>query len=129
MDNIIKQNMETKNFDEIKKDVLRAMVILHGSAWKSDLHDTLSTIWRLKKLDLDEMVKASESLPKTLEELKSERILRWEKRLRGDLSRSEPIEDTLYYLENVKEVLDKFSSDHIVLKYRSKIMGYNSLKM
>ncbi|MEM0053283.1 MAG: hypothetical protein QXL89_03795 [Nitrososphaeria archaeon] len=129
MDDIIKQNMKVEEFDEIQKDVLRAMVILHGAAWKSDLHDTLSTIWRLKKLDFNEMIKVSERLPKTLEELKSKRILQWEKRFRGDLSRSEPIEDTLYYLENVKEVSDKFSSDSIVLKYRSKIMGYNSLKL
>ncbi|MEM3573315.1 MAG: hypothetical protein QXJ62_03685 [Nitrososphaeria archaeon] len=129
MDDIIKQNMKVEEFDEIQKDVLRAMVILHGAAWKSDLHDTLSTIWRLKKLDFNEMIKVSERLPKTLEELKSKGILQWEKRFRGDLSRSEPIEDTLYYLENVKEVSDKFSSDSIVLKYRSKIMGYNSLKL
>lgn len=129
MEDIIKQNMEAEDFDEIQKDVLRAMVILHGAAWKSDLHDTLSTIWRLKKLDFNDMIKASESLQKALEELKSRRILQWEKRFRGDLSRSEPIEDILYYLENVKEVSEKFSSDHIVLKYRSKIMGYNSLKI
>lgn len=130
MDNIIKQNMKPEeDFDEIEKDVLRAMIILHGSAWKSDLYDTLSTIWRLKGLDFNEMIKASGRLPKILEDLESKRILGWEKRLRGDLSRREPIEDTLYYLENIKDVSDKFSSDHIVLKYRSKVMGYDSLKI
>ncbi|MCX8189476.1 MAG: hypothetical protein N3F64_07165 [Nitrososphaeria archaeon] len=128
MDNIIKKK-DKEYSKEIEKDVLRAMIILHGSAWKSDLHDTLSTIWRLKKLEFHEMVKASEKLPKILERLRSKKILQWEKRLRADLSRSEPIEDTLYYLENLKEVSDRLSSDHIVLEYRSKIMGYNSLKI
>ena len=115
-------------FGELEVDVLRAMVLLHGYAWKPDLHDTLSTIWRLKGLDFNQMVEASELIPKVLEKLCQKRILRFERRLRGDLSRSEPLEDTLYCLENERKISEMLSSDPIVLRYRKEIMGYDSLK-
>jgi hypothetical protein len=115
-------------FGELEVDVLRAMVLLHGYAWKPDLHDTLSTIWRLKGLDFNQMVEASELIPKVLEKLCQKRILRFERRLRGDLSRSEPLEDTLYCLENERKISETLSSDPIVLRYRKEIMGYDSLK-
>jgi len=115
-------------FGELEVDVLRAMVLLHGYAWKPDLHDTLSTIWRLKGLDFHQMVEASELIPKVLEKLCQKRILKFERRLRGDLSRSEPLEDTLYFLENERKISEILSSDPIVLRYRKEIMGYDNLK-
>jgi len=116
-------------FGELEVDVLRAMVLLHGYAWKPDLHDTLSTIWRLKGLDFHQMVEASELIPKVLEKLCQKRILKFERRLRGDLSRSEPLEDTLYFLENERKISEILSSDPIVLRYRKEIMGYDNLRL
>jgi len=116
-------------FGELEVDVLRAMVLLHGYAWKPDLHDALSTIWRLKGLDFHQMVEASELIPKVLEKLCQKRILKFERRLRGDLSRSEPLEDTLYFLENERKISEILSSDPIVLRYRKEIMGYDNLRL
>lgn len=131
MENITSKKVkgsEKEEFEELEVDVLRAMILLHGYAWKPDLYDTLSTIWRLKGLDFHQMIEASELLPKILDKLGRKGILRFERRLRGDLSRSEPLEDTLYFLENEKNISEKLSSDHIVLKYRKEIMGYDNLR-
>lgn len=118
---------QDKGCREIEVDILRAMVILHGSAWRSDLHDTLSTIWRLKGLSFRRMVEVSELVPKALEALRRRGLIRWEKRLRGDLSRREPLEDTLYQLEDVREVSETLSGDPVVLRYRDEVMGYSSI--
>ena len=80
----------------VAADVLRALAILHGSAWQSDLMDTLTGLWSIRGLDLDGIIGREQMVPKALKQLSELGLVRSEKRLRGDLSRQESVKDELH---------------------------------
>jgi hypothetical protein len=96
-------------------DVLRAMTILGGNAWESDLHDTLREVWGLRE---EEDKTGSALLTKALELLQENGILKVEKRVRGDLSLTEPIEEYFYRVEEWLRLLQLFGSDREVMLSR-----------
>lgn len=111
----------------VAADVLRALVILHGSAWQSDLMDTLTGLWSIKSLELDEMIGREDVVPKAIKLLNEKGLVRSEERLRGDLSRQEPVKDELHTATNLITLIRLFTVDSLIEKYKRDVMGYSSL--
>ncbi|MGQ9782007.1 MAG: hypothetical protein ACUVQ8_07155 [Nitrososphaeria archaeon] len=110
----------------IEIDILRALVILHGSAWQSDLMDTLSGLWRLKGLRLDSMIDLGGRVPKALKRLEELDLIEAEIRPRGDLSRLGPVDDTLYSAKGLWHLNSIISGDPLIHRYRREVMNYQS---
>ncbi|MEM2111167.1 MAG: hypothetical protein QXX08_04740 [Candidatus Bathyarchaeia archaeon] len=123
---LIKKEKED-SVSSVACDVLRAMVILHGSAWQSDLQDTLTGLWSLSFLTLDRMIDKESLVPEALKQLNVLGLIQSEKKLRSDLSRQEPVEDELHSVKNLRALIVIFGSDHLVEKYRREIMGYGAI--
>jgi hypothetical protein len=106
--------------DELSRmmcDVLRAMTVLGGSAWESDLHDTLWMIWSQRQED-DKL--ATPMLSRALEFLREKEILRVEKRARGDLSKEKPVEEEFYRVGDWFTILRIFGGDKEVVLSRGR---------
>ena len=111
----------------VAADILRSLVILHGSAWRSDLWDTLTDLWRIKEIDLKGMISREKLVSKALVQLNVLGLVESERRLRSDLSRQEPVEDELHVLKDLKISIKVFAFDSLVARYRSEIMGYGCM--
>lgn len=125
---ILKEEKENRVLS-VAADVLRALVILHGSAWRSDLMDTLTGLWSIKGLDAGDMIDRERALPEALEKLSESGLLRSERRLRADLGRREPVEEELYSAVNLISLIRTLSFDHTIDKYRREVMGYRTLRL
>jgi hypothetical protein len=112
----------------VAADVLRALVILHGSAWQSDLMDTLSGLWSIKGLDLNGMIGREDLVPKAIKMLNELGLIQSEKRLRADLSRQEPVKDELHSAKSLGTLIRVFATDSLIERYRREIMGYEALR-
>jgi hypothetical protein len=111
----------------IEVDVLRALVILHGSAWQSDLMDTLSGLWRLKGLRLESMINLGNHVPQALKMLEEMGLIEAEVRPRGDLSRLGPVDDILYSAKGLWHLNSMISGDQLIHRYKRETMGYGSI--
>lgn len=112
----------------ISVDILRALVILHGSAWQSDLVDTLSGLWRLKGLSMSDMVDLVHSVPEALKKVEELGLIESEQRPRGDLSRLEPVEDKLYSAKGLWPFNSILSTDTLIQRYKREVMSYEPSK-
>lgn len=113
----------------IEVDILRALVILHGSAWQSDLMDTLSGLWRLKGLGLDAMVNRARSVSEAIKKLNELDLVESETRSRGDLSRQGPVDDKLYSTKGLWHINSILSGDSLIHRYRREVMSYESSRL
>jgi len=98
-------------------DALRAMTVLGGSAWESDLQDTLRMIWSLRQ---EEDKPAIAMLSRALEFLQEKEILRVEKRAKGDLSTEKATEEGFYQVEDWLTILRMFGGDKEVVLSRGR---------
>jgi hypothetical protein len=98
-------------------DVLRAMAVLGGSAWESDLHDSLRMIWSQRQ---EEDKLGGSLLPKALEFLQEKQILRVEKRARGELATEKATDETFYRVGDWLAVLRVFGGDKEVVLSRGQ---------
>jgi hypothetical protein len=111
----LKADERSDDLSRMQCDVLRAMTVLGGSAWESDLHDTLSMIWSLRQED-DKL--ATPMLSKALEFLREKGILGVEKRAKGDLSTEKPAKEAFYRVGDWLTVLRIFGGDKEVVLSR-----------
>ena len=105
-------------------DILRALTILHGSAWQSDLIPTLEEIWGLQDLTLDDVDNLRRKLDDALKMLNERGIVSSEKRVKASLSSSRSREEMFHYTRSFFALIQEFGSDRYVMKYRKEIMGY-----
>ncbi|RLG98591.1 hypothetical protein DRO28_02400 [Candidatus Bathyarchaeota archaeon] len=105
-------------------DVLRALTILHGSAWQSDLTLTLEEIWGLKNLTLDQTYELRDKLDEAIKLLNERGLILSGKRVRANLSSSKPTEEDFHQIKDFFTLIREFGSDRYVLRYRREIMGY-----
>ena len=104
-------------------DILKALYILYGSAWESELKDTLMGLWSIRGLSLSEVGKIEGRIPEAAEALKELGVIKVEERFRADLGRSEPIKERFYEINNLTALLRVFSSDQEIDRYRYEILG------
>mgnify|MGYP000002778546 CR=1 FL=1 len=104
-------------------DILKALYILYGSAWESELKDTLMGLWSIRGLSLSEVGEIEGRIPEAAEALKKLGVIKVEERFRADLGRSEPIKERFYEINNLTALLRVFSSDQEIDRYRYEILG------
>jgi hypothetical protein len=97
--------------------VLRAMTVLGGSAWESDLHDALRMIWSLRQ---EEDKLGTAMLPRALEFLEEKGILTVEKRAKSDLSTEKAAEEGFYRIGDWLTILRIFGGDKEVVLSRGR---------
>ena len=119
---LAKEKMD--RISSVSVDILRALVILHGSAWQSDLVDTLSGLWRLKGLGMNDMIDLVHSIPEALKKVEELGLVESEQRPRGDLSSVEQVEDKLYSTKGLWPINSILSSDPLIKKYIREVMNY-----
>ena len=119
---LAKEKMD--RISSVSVDILRALVILHGSAWQSDLVDTLSGLWRLKGLGMNDMLDLVHSIPEALKKVEELGLVESEQRPRGDLSSVETVEDKLYSTKGLWPINSILSSDPLIKKYIREVMNY-----
>ncbi len=105
-------------------DILRTLTVLHGSAWDSDLMTTLNELWRMKTLSEDQISNLRGKIEGALKVLNEKKIVVSQKRVRADLSKPHPKEETLHSASDLITLLREFGGDRDVLRYRREIMGY-----
>lgn len=120
----IREILEQENRDRVNKaaaDLLRALLLLYGSAWESELGDMLMSIWSIRGLSLDQ-VGELQSVLRDAEEMLSEKgIIKVELRYRGDLGESEPTMERLYSTSHLYVLMKALSGDRDVDKVRLQI--------
>ncbi|MFQ6080190.1 MAG: hypothetical protein ACE5OW_00780 [Candidatus Bathyarchaeia archaeon] len=104
-------------------DILRTLTILHGSAWDSDLVTTLNEFWRMKRLREDQIGNLQGKIEGALKILNEKKIVVSQKRMRAELSKPHPTEETLHSAPDLITLLREFGGDRDVLRYRREIMG------
>ena len=115
-----------KSEDPVHKvavDILKALYILYGSAWESELKDVLRGLWSIRGLSLSEVWEAEKLIPNAAEALSKLNIIKVEERLRADLGRSKPLKENLYEINNLTILLRIFSSDQEIDRYRYESSG------
>ena len=104
-------------------DILKALYILYGSAWESELKDVLRGLWSIRGLDLSEMWEIEKIIPKAAEILNKLNVIKVEEKLRADLGKSKPIKERFYEVNKLTVLLRIFSSDREIDRYRYEVSG------
>ncbi|HDJ66801.1 MAG TPA: hypothetical protein ENF33_03740 [Nitrososphaeria archaeon] len=104
-------------------DILKALYILYGSAWESELKDVLRGLWSIRGLDLSEMWEIEKVIPKAAEILNELNVIKVEEKLRADLGKSKPIKERFYEVNKLTVLLRIFSSDREIDRYRYEVSG------
>ena len=104
-------------------DILKALYILYGSAWESELKDTLRGLWSIRGLSLSEIWEIEKMISKAAEVLNELSVIKVEEKFRADLGRSKPIKERFYEVNNLTVLLRAFSSDREIDRYRYEVSG------
>ena len=104
-------------------DILKALYILYGSAWESELKDTLMGLWSIRGLSLSEVEEIEGRIPKAAEVLSKLGVIKVEDRFRADLGKPKPVKERFYEVNNLTALLRAFSSDREIDRYRYEVSG------
>lgn len=103
-------------------DILRALVILYGSGWESDLRDVLLGLWSIEGIGLEEMGELQHALLEAEKLLSDAKILKVERRMRADLG-GKPQEEKIYTTGILTTLLRVLASDLKIDRYRYEVSG------
>lgn len=113
----LKSREHSDDLSRTSCDILRAMTILSGSAWESDLHDSLRMIWSLRQ---EEERLGAAVMAKALRFLQDKQILKVEKRNRGELTSGKAAEEAFYQVGEWIALLRIFGGDKEVVLSRGR---------
>lgn len=116
----IKKEEEKDVFHKVCSDILRALTILYGSAWQSDLESVLLALWQLRNIELDKLPEFEKNIEKAIKYLNEEGIIKSQEKMKGDLSGG-PIRETFHTVQNISYLLMVYSGDKEVLNYRKQL--------
>ncbi len=120
----IKDREKEKELYSLSCDILRALVILYGSAWHDELLTTLSELWSLGGFSLEDRIEREKNLEEALKFLNSKGIIKSEKRMRGYLEREKASEEPFHTVLKLSSLIRLFSGDALINRYRRASMGY-----
>jgi len=103
-------------------DILKALLLLYGSAWEGDLMDTLAGLWSVRGMGLKEMGEAEAAVPEAEKLLVEKGLIRVEKRYRSDLGESGPILEKFISTDHLLLLMRVFSGDIELDRYRYQMM-------
>jgi len=104
-------------------DVLKALLLLYGSAWESDLKDMLAMIWGARQLSLEEMGELQAAMSDAEKVLQEMGLIKIEERYRGDLSRSEATLEKLYTTDHLLLLMKVLRGDKELDRIRFQLQG------
>jgi len=119
VDDTIKELLSKERDDDFSRascDVLRALTILGGRAWHSDLIDTLMGLWSIRASEMQQTASLRGHLDDAIRFLNEKHVIVCEKKQRADLSGS-PVEELLHSSKEYIGLLRNFGGDREVLKY------------
>jgi len=96
-------------------DILKALLLLYGSAWEGDLVDTLAGLWSIRGMGLEEMGEAEKLLV-------DRGLIKIEKRYRADLGEGGPILEKFISTDHLFLLMKAFSGDIELDKFRYQMM-------
>jgi len=99
-------------------DILRVLTIMGGSAWMSELEQTLLEFWSLDEGHPYDLGSLQGEVEKALELLRGRNLLTVRRGVRGDLETNLQREENLYSICDFTSLLRVFGSDGKILKYR-----------
>lgn len=102
-------------------DILRALLLLYGSAWESDLMDTLTCLWGIRGMSLDEMGEAQSALPDAEKLLAEKGLIKVESKYRADLGKSEPNLEKFISTDHLFTLMRMLSGDAELNRFRSQM--------
>ena len=121
----LKEKEETGVLWKTCCDILRAVTILHGSAWDSDLEGILTELWYMKELGADRIEVFRKKIKDALKFLNEKGVVASQKKLRADLSKPYATEENMHTAKDFVTLLREFGGDKDVIRYRREIMGYH----
>jgi len=103
-------------------DILKALLLLYGSAWEGDLVDTLAGLWSIRGMGLEEMGEAEAAVPEAEKLLVDRGLIKIEKRYRADLGEGGPILEKFISTDHLFLLMKAFSGDIELDKFRYQMM-------
>ena len=116
------QRQEESKADKAAIDLLKALLLMYGSAWESELKDMLMMIWSIRGLGLDEIGEMQAALNEAEKILQEAGLVTIEEKARGDLGKSEPITEKLYTTKHLF-LLMRLLRDSELDKLRFQLQG------
>lgn len=119
IDDAIRELLSKESEDELSRascDVLRALTILGGRAWHSDLTDTLMGLWSIRDPEMQQTAAIRKRLDDAITFLNEKQIIVSEKKQRADLSGG-PVDELLHSSKEYVGLLKNFGGDRDVLRY------------
>ena len=116
------QRQEESKTDKAAIDLLKALLLMYGSAWESELKDMLMMIWSIRGLGLDEIGEMQAALNEAEKMLQEAGLITIEEKSRGDLGKSEPITEKLYTTKHLF-LLMRLLRDSELDKLRFQLQG------
>ncbi|MEM1518084.1 MAG: hypothetical protein QXI27_03910 [Nitrososphaerota archaeon] len=108
----------------VAADIMRAMVILYGSGWESDVLDVVSGLWTLKNLPMDKMSILQARFQDGAKILEKAGIITIQLSPRAYLEESKPVEEKLYKTPDLTTLLRMLAADRYIDKYRFELSGW-----
>ncbi len=106
-------------------DILKTLLLLYGSAWESDLMGTLTCLWSIRGMSLEEMGEAESAISAAEKLLIEKGVIRVETRHKADLGKNEPAIEKLISADHLLILMKVFSGDIELDKFRFQIQhGY-----
>jgi len=125
----LKEKEESDPLSRASCDFMRALVILHGSGWDSEVSDTMAALWNLRGDQSSDISQYHKALKKIIQSLNSQDIVQSAKKKRSVLSSRNPVDEVLHTVEDMNILHQFFSGDRWVEKFRREIMGDSGFRM
>lgn len=108
----------------VAADIMRAMVILYGSGWESDVLDVISGLWTVKNLPMDKMSILQSKFHEGVKILERAGIITIQVSPRAYLEESKPVEEKLYKTPDLTTLMRMLAADRYIDKYRFELSGW-----
>ena len=108
----------------VDTDIMRAMVILYGAGWESDVLDVLSGLWTVKNLPMDKMGELHEKFQDGVKILEKAGIITVQTIPRAYLEEAKPVNEKFYKTSDLTMLMRLFAADRYIDKYRFEMTGW-----
>ena len=105
-------------------DIMRAMVILYGAGWESDVLDVVSGLWTVKNLPMDKMGELHEKFQDGVKILEKAGIITVQTSPRAYLEEAKPVNEKFYKTSDLTTLMRLLAADRYIDKYRFELTGW-----
>jgi len=117
------EDVDDKPLQRVSCDVLRALLLLKGAAWHTDLVNELRYIWTFRGWGENQIARYFKHVRNALKNLRDKGMLEAQLRRRASLSGIGAIKEELYLLKQPALVRRCFADDHELLRLEISKLG------